>query len=226
VLATLATAGALLAHPMAVMMLAIGAPLYLLTHALRGPASALRTRLASTTLHLTLALPLGAALAAWWLLPMLAHAPWMASYGWLHAPLADMLRMASLGQWTQHMPAAVGHCASLGLLAAALLGRAPLRFFALWTLAHWLLASTDLFWNLRLDWLAGSFQHIQYQRFLIAAKPGFFLLAGAALGGLATWPSGHGRTDMSEAPSAARSPSSPSPSPSPSPPGSSRTPAP
>ena len=198
VLATLATAGALLAHPMAVMMLAIGAPLYLLTHALRGPAT-LRTRLASTTLHLTLALPLGAALAAWWLLPMLAHAPWMASYGWLHAPLADMLRMASLGQWTQHMPAAVGHCASLGLLAAALLGRAPLRFFALWTLAHWLLASTDLFWNLRLDWIAGSFQHIQYQRFLIAAKPGFFLLAGAALGGLVhlalrTWSNRHVRS--------------------------------
>ena len=196
--AALATAGALLAHPMAVMMLAIGAPLYFITHGLRGGHDR-RAQLATTTLHLALALALGAALAAWWLAPMTAHAPWMASYGWLHAPLADMLRGASRGQWTQLMPAAVGHCASLGLLAAALLGRAPLRFFALWTLAHWLLASTDLFWTLRLDWLAGGFQHIQYQRFLIAAKPGFFLLAGAAVGGLChlalrTWSNRHVRS--------------------------------
>ena len=196
--AALATAGALLAHPMALMMLALGAPLYLLTLGLRG-APDRRTSLATTTLHLGLALSIGAALAAWWLLPMGEHRAWMANYGWLHAPLADMLRLASHGQWTQLMPAAVGHCASLGLLAAALLGRAPLRFFALWTLAHWLLASTDLFWNLRLDWLSGGLQHIQYQRFLIAAKPGFFLLAGAAVGGLShlalrTWSLRHVRS--------------------------------
>ncbi|MBK7830239.1 hypothetical protein [Nannocystis sp.] len=196
-LATLAAAGALLAHPMALMMLALGAPLYFITVGLRGGPR--RSQLAETALHLALALTLGAALAAWWLLPMSAHRGWMANYGWLHAPLADMLRMASHGQWTQFMPTAVGHCASLGLLAAALLGRAPLRFFALWTVAHWLLASTDLFWGLRLDWLSGGFQHIQYQRFLIAAKPGFFLLAGAALGGLChlavrTWSNRHVRS--------------------------------
>ncbi len=196
-LATLAAAGALLAHPMALMMLALGAPLYFITVGLRGGPR--RSQLAETALHLALALTLGAALAAWWLLPMSAHRGWMANYGWLHAPLADMLRMASLGQWTQFMPTAVGHCASLGLLAAALLGRAPLRFFALWTVAHWLLASTDIFWGLRLDWLSGGFQHIQYQRFLIAAKPGFFLLAGAALGGLChlavrTWSNRHVRS--------------------------------
>lgn len=199
VLAALAAAGALLAHPMAVMMLALGAPLYLLTVGLRPPGPRQRrAHLADTTLYLTLALGLGGALAAWWLLPMAAHRGWMASYGWLHASLADMLRLAGQGQWTQLMPAAVGHAASLGLLLAALFGRAPLRFFALWTAAHWLLASTDLFWGLRLDWLSGGFQHIQYQRFLTAAKPGLFLLAGAAVGGLVhlalhTWREGHAR---------------------------------
>jgi hypothetical protein len=183
--AALAAAGALLAHPMALMMLALAAPLYLLTVGLR-PAHPRERRghLADTTLHLLLALGIGGALAAWWLLPMSAHRGWMASYGWLHASLSEMLRMAGQGQWTQLMPAAVGHSASLGLLLAALFGRAPLRFFALWTAAHWLLASTDLFWGLRLDWLSGGFQHIQYQRFLTAAKPGLFLLAGAAVGGL------------------------------------------
>lgn len=197
--AALAAAGALLAHPMALMMLGLGAPLYLLTVGLRPDQPTPRRRqLADTALHLALALGIGGALAAWWLLPMTAHRGWMASYGWLHASLAEMLRLASLGQWTQLMPAAVGHCASLGLLAAALFGRAPLRFFALWTAAHWLLASTDLFWGLRLDLLSGAFQHIQFQRFLTAAKPGLFLLAGAAVGGLVhlahrTWRNRHGR---------------------------------
>ena len=198
--AALAAGGALLAHPMVMMMFAVGAPLYLVTVGLRGRAR--RERLAETALYLALGLGLGLALASWWLLPMGAHRGWMASYGWLHASLADMLRMASAGQWTQVMPAAVGHAASLGLVLAALLGRGPLRFFALWTICHWLLASTDLFWGLRLDWISGGFQHIQYQRFLIAAKPGFFLLAGAAVGGLVhlavrTWSNRHVHRAMS-----------------------------
>jgi hypothetical protein len=169
------------------MMFALGAPLYLLTVGLRPGADAKQARrshLADTALYLLLALGIGGALAAWWLLPMSAHRGWMASYGWLHASLAEMWRQAAAGHWTQLMPAAVGHTASLGLLLAALFGRAPLRFFALWTAAHWLLASTDLYWGLRLDWLSSGFQHIQYQRFLTAAKPGLFLLAGAAVGGL------------------------------------------
>ena len=192
--AALAAGGALLAHPMAILMFALAAPLWLVTVGLRGADR--RARLADATVSLGLVLGLGAALAAWWLLPMGAHRGWMASYGWLHASLADMARMASRGQWTHLMAPAVGHVATLGLVVAALLGRGPLRFFALWTVAHWLLASTDLFWTLRLDWLSGGFQHIQYQRFLIAAKPGFFLLAGAAAGGivhlaLRTWSRRH-----------------------------------
>lgn len=195
--AALAAAGALLAHPMALMMLAFGAPLWLFIAGLRrDPGSPPpRDLFAGTLLQLLLALGLGLALAAWWLLPMAAHRGWMASYGWLHAPLADMLRWAARGQWAQGMPAAVGHAAGLGLLAAAVVGRAPLRFFAVWTVLHWLLASTDVFWSLRLDWLSAGFSHIQYQRFLIAAKPGIYLLAGAAVGGLVhlavrTWSQG------------------------------------
>lgn len=197
--AALAAAGALLAHPMALMMLALGAPLYLFTVGLRRQdrlAPPRRELFAGAALQLLIALGLGLALAAWWWLPMSAHRGWMASYGWLHAPLADMLRWAAGGQWAQLMPPAVGYSALLGLLAAACLGRATLRFFALWTVLHWLLASTDAFWSLRLDWLSAGFTHIQYQRFLIAAKPGIFLLAGAAVGGLVhlaqgTWPRRH-----------------------------------
>jgi len=198
--AALAAAAALLAHPMAIMMLALGAPLFLFTVGLRGADTTThdrRDQFTTTARHLLITLTVGLALAAWWLLPMTAHRGWMASYGWLHAPLADMLRWASHGQWAFSMPPAVGHCAALGLLAAATVGRGPLRFFALWTVVHWLLASTDAFWALRLDHLSAGFSHIQYQRFIIAAKPGIFLLAGVAVGGLVhlaikTWPKRQG----------------------------------
>ncbi|MBK7826495.1 hypothetical protein [Nannocystis sp.] len=119
----------LITCPMALMMLALGAPLYLMTIGLRGGPTR-RSQLAETALHLTLVLSIGAALAAWWLLPMSAHRGWMANSTAGCAPLADMLRMASHGQWTQLCPPPSARCASLGLLAAALLGRAPLRFFA------------------------------------------------------------------------------------------------
>ena len=220
--AALAAAGALLAHPMALMMLAFGAPLYLFTVGLRGtgdrPPQGRRAQFATTARYLAIALGVGLALAAWWLLPMTAHRGWMASYGWLHAPLADMLRWAGQGVWAHAMPPAVGHCAALGLLAAAVVGRGPLRFFALWTVLHWLLASTDAFWSLRLDHLSAAFSHVQYQRFLIAAKPGIFLLAGAAVGGLAhlafrTWPKRQGlqvRVHVT-LPSAPRAPRPPPP---------------
>ncbi|PCC70512.1 hypothetical protein SAMN02745121_06569 [Nannocystis exedens] len=144
-----------------------------------------RERLAGAALDLALALALGLGLAAWWLWPMTAHRGYMASYGWLYAPLDAMLRMLQAGQWTQLMAPAAGFTALLGLLFAAVRGSGFLRFLALLALVHWLLASTDVFWTLRLDRLSGGFSHIQYQRFLTAAKPGLFLLAGAVVGGLA-----------------------------------------
>ncbi|MDC0673514.1 hypothetical protein [Nannocystis radixulma] len=144
-----------------------------------------RERLAGAALDLALVLGLGLGLAAWWLWPMSAHRGYMASYGWLYAPLDTMLRMLGHGQWTQLMAPAAGWAALLGLLVAAVRGAGFLRFVALLALVHWLLASTDVFWTLRLDRLSAGFSHIQYQRFLTAAKPGLFLLAGAVVGGLA-----------------------------------------
>ncbi|MBZ5712772.1 hypothetical protein [Nannocystis pusilla] len=265
-LAALAAAGALLAHPMSLPMLALAAPLWLITVGLRGagraespapaapapsespsspssapvpsvsssspssapvpsvspssPSSApalsdstssppsapvpsvslatptspvpptsppltRRERLAGAALDLALVLGLGLGLAAWWLGPMSAHRGYMASYGWLYAPLDVMLRMLGHGQWTQLMAPAAGWAALLGLLVAAVRGAGFLRFVALLALVHWLLASTDVFWTLRLDRLSAGFSHIQYQRFLTAAKPGLFLLAGAVVGSLA-----------------------------------------
>ncbi|MCY1011671.1 hypothetical protein OV079_40145 [Nannocystis pusilla] len=161
-----------------------------------------RERLAGAALDLALALGLALALAAWWLWPMAAHRGYMASYGWLYAPLDAMLRMLQAGQWTQLMAPAAGFTALLGLLVAAVRGAGFLRFLALLALVHWLLASTDVFWTLRLDRLSGGFSHIQYQRFLTAAKPGLFLLTGAVVGGLSvlsvrTWSKSNVKKAMS-----------------------------
>lgn len=188
VVAALAAAGALLAHPMALPMLAVAAPLWLVTVGLRGAspsaAASLRERLPAALLDLGLVLGLALGLAAWWLWPMSAHRGYMAAYGWLYAPLDAMLRMLAQGQWTQLMAPAAGFSALAGLAVAAVSRGGVLRFFALMAVVHWLLASTDVFWTLRLDRLSSGLSHIQYQRFLTAAKPGLYLLAGAVVGAL------------------------------------------
>ncbi|MCB9700730.1 MAG: hypothetical protein H6711_02430 [Myxococcales bacterium] len=193
--AALAGGGAILAHPMSLPTLALAAALGVpILASIKGqvaedmsksPSRRAAGARAQVTLEIAVIGGLALAVAAWWLLPMLAHRGWMASYGWLHAPLDAMVRMAAEGRWAQHMPAAVGHAATLGLLFTALRGHPLARLLAAWSLCLWLGASADAFWALRLDHLGAGFTHIQYQRLLIAAKPGLFLLAGLALVGLA-----------------------------------------
>lgn len=173
----LAMGAALLAHPMAMLGLAIGGPLLVLTLGLRS-----RQALRHTAAVATLGAVLGIAAAAWWLVPMLQHRAWMASYGWMWQPLDRMAAQAAEGHWAQSMPTAVGMVVSLGLVSLIVFGSRTARFVAAFALVQWLLASRDALWGLRLDRLSEGFTHIQYQRFIIAAKPGLFLAAGAALG--------------------------------------------
>lgn len=183
VLAGLCFGAALLAHPIALPSLALGGLLILITLVPRGPVP-WRVGVA----RCALAGLLGLLLAAWWLLPMLQHKAWMASYGWLYAPLEVMLRwLIEDGRWAQRMPAAVGYAALIGVVLASVgVGRAA-RFVALYAVLQWLLASDDAFWQLRLDRLSEGFTHIQYQRFLIGAKPGLYLCAGLAVVAPAVW---------------------------------------
>mgnify|MGYP001286132883 CR=1 FL=1 len=176
----LATGGALLAHPMAMLGFAIGGPLLVLVVGPR-PWSNLRPTVARALVGGAL----GLAVAAWWVGPMLAHRGWMASYGWLWQPLRWMAEEASEGRWAQHMPEAVGMTVSLGLVALAVVGGRRGRFFGAYALVMWLLAAKDTVWALRLDLVSEGFTHLQYQRFLTAAKPGLWLAAGFAVGGLA-----------------------------------------
>ena len=175
-LAGLCFGAALLAHPIALPTLAIGGLCLVLTLVPRAPIG-WRRGLA----RCLLVGGIGLALAAWWWVPMWQHRAWMASYGWLFAPLERMAGwLIDDGRWAQRMPAAVGYAALVGGGLAALgVGRIA-RFVALFAGVQWLLASSDAFWLLRLDHLSEGFTHIQYQRFLIGAKPGLFLLAGLA----------------------------------------------
>jgi hypothetical protein len=183
VLAGLCFGAALLAHPIALPSLALGGLLILITLVPRAPVP-WRVGVA----RCSLAGIIGLLLAAWWLVPMMQHKAWMASYGWLYAPLEVMLRwLTEDGRWAQRMPAAVGFAAILGVVLASVgVGRVA-RFVALYAVVQWLLASDDAFWQLRLDRLSEGFTHIQYQRFLIGAKPGLYLCAGLAVCAPAVW---------------------------------------
>ncbi len=174
--AALAMGAALLAHPMAMASIGIGGPLLVLTVGLRS-----REALRRTACVAAVGAILGLAIAAWWVVPMLQHRAWMASYGWMWQPLHTMATQASEGHWAQSMPTAVGMTVSLGLVLLVFFGSRTARFVAAFALVQWLLASRDTLWALRLDHLSEGFTHIQYQRFLIAAKPGLWLVAGAAL---------------------------------------------
>ncbi|MEX1368170.1 MAG: 6-pyruvoyl-tetrahydropterin synthase-related protein, partial [Nannocystaceae bacterium] len=172
----LAMGAALLAHPMALMSFAIGGPLLVLTLGMRSHAALRRSTAVAGIGGL-----LGVAVAAWWVVPMLQHRGWMASYGWMWQPLERMAAQVAEGHWTQGMPTAVGVTAGLGLLLLAIFGDRPARLLAGFGVLQWLLASREALWDLRLDQLSEGFAHIQYQRFLITAKPGLFLAAGAAV---------------------------------------------
>ncbi len=207
--------GALLAHPMALLMLVIGAPLFVLCHGLRpdqeGRATRRGERLANLreqAARMLVALSLAAVLAAWWWLPMLSHKEWMASYGWLFASLSTMVHWLLEGHWAQRMPAAAGYTALIGVAWAALRGRAFARFCVAFAVVQWSLASTDFFWDLRLDRVSEGFTHLQYQRFIIAAKPGLFLAAGIPVAVLANsgWALIDARHPVAERPTTRQAP--------------------
>lgn len=175
-----AMGAALLAHPMSMAVLALAGPTVVFVTGLGSTA-----RLRKSTARGLVAGGLGVALALWWVAPMLTHRAWMASYGWLWQPLDVLVQRAMDGQWAQSMPPLAGHCVSGGIVLVAVVGNRSARSFAVVALGLWLMSARDIPWEFRLDLVSEGFTHLQYQRFLTAAKPGLFLMAGALVGGVA-----------------------------------------
>ncbi len=171
---------AILAHPMTLPVATCGGLILVAAMGARNP-----DRIRTIVARATLGGILGLCVAVWWLVPMLQHRAWMASYGWLFMPLDVMVRQASHGALAKNVVTPVTLLACAGMAGALLDRRGGLRFVAGTSLILWFLASSNAFWSLRLDRVSEGFTHLQYQRFLAAAKPGFFLLAGASLGFLA-----------------------------------------
>jgi hypothetical protein len=172
VLPSALVAMAMLAHPIALPMVALGAVALVLV-------VGLRNRMPRVLLSTGIVVVLGAALAAWWVLPLMANRAWMANFGTLYSDLGTMVgRVARSGSWAKHMAPAVGYTIVAGLLWAIVGGSRFARFLALLSVALWMMSTSDFFFRFRLDWLSESFRYLQYQRFIICAKPGLFIAAG------------------------------------------------
>lgn len=167
-------AAALLAHPIALPQLFLCGTL-MLGAMLAQP----QTRAYGHQLFLVAGLAF--ALAAFWWLPMLEHREFMANYGWLHRSSSSLLRMLARGEFSQWMIPSVGFAALVGIGISLTSSHAWPRVVAAAALVLWGLSSRDVFWDLRLDRLSSAFTHLQYQRFLIGAKPAMFALAAMSI---------------------------------------------
>ena len=171
--AALLLGAALLTHPIALPMIAAGLPLLALFLGIRS-----RLGIGRALVGGGLVGGLAFALASWWVVPLLAHRHWMSTYGQLYISLERGLERLADGQWSQNMVVGVGVMVALGLLRALLIGGRGLRFLAVFALLLYVGAYADVFFALRLDWLAEGFRSIQYQRFITCAKPALFIAAG------------------------------------------------
>lgn len=168
--AALCIACALLAHPIALLQLGVTVGLWALAQKDRQPLGPLIT-----------AFLVGAGLAAWWWIPMLEHRAFMANYGWLHASSTQLLKGLAKGQWTQFMPSVVGYSALIALGALLCNTQRWPRVVGACALALWFASSSSVFDELRFELWGSAWTHLQYQRFIISAKPAFFALAAMGL---------------------------------------------
>ncbi len=171
---------AMLAHPVALPVLALGAVLFVLH-------MGLRAGLARTLVAAGIPVVFGLCIAAWWVLPLIANSAWMANFGTLYSDLGTMATRLLRGAWAKNMAPTIGFAIMLGLLWAWIRGPRFAKFMATFAVVLWLMSTSDFFFRFRLDWLSENFRYLQYQRFIIVAKPGLFLCAGAVVAVLGRW---------------------------------------
>ena len=167
---------ALLSHQMNVLVLGLGLPLFLLARATAGgrPLGREAARTGGV-------LGLGVLVAGFWLIPMLARKGLTTNIGDLWNPLESAAQGLVNGRLFGNVwPAVV-----LAGLAGAALGVARRSWAAIFLVAFsgaLIFAATSTAFNdLDLFSISAAFGKLQYQRLLIPAKAGLFLLAGEAV---------------------------------------------
>jgi hypothetical protein len=170
------TAFALLSHPVALLLFALGLPVYVAVRGLGLDEDPGRVIVRSLG-----AIALGGTIAAFWLLPFSAKADWMVSHGRLWKSVEEM----AAGIWSG---AVFGNVAPvlvwLGVLGAAV---AVLRrhwagiFLAVLMAGLLFLASSTAFVELDLLDLSQAFGQVTYKRLALPIKACLFLLAGFTL---------------------------------------------
>ncbi len=173
-------AAAMLAHPVTLPVVAIAAVVALAVYGAGG-----RRALADVVVIGIVMVGLGLGLCAWWVLPMTGERGWMVSYGWLWLPLERMIKAALAGHLAQNVPVAITCVVAFGTLVVAAVGSRGARLFVAAGVVLWVWTSADTLWTLRLDLVAPGSTQVQWQRFLVAAKPGLFFAAAYGVVALA-----------------------------------------
>lgn len=160
----------LLAHPIALLQLVPMVGLW-----------ALFVKDARSTATATWAIGLGIGLSAVCWLPMLELRDNMAGYGWVYRSSETLQHRLAGGQWFQRMPTLLGYAAVLGVFASLCARNRWPRFLAAGAVLLWLACSRSLFEGLRFELWSSGFTKLQYQRFIICAKPAIFAMAALGL---------------------------------------------
>lgn len=124
---------------------------------------------------------LGVGLSAVYWLPMLELRDNMAGYGWVYRSSQELQHWLLRGRWFRQMPSLFGYAAILGVIATLFFRHRWSRFLAAGAIALWFATSRSLFEGLRLELWSSGFTKIQYQRFMICAKPAIFAMTAFGL---------------------------------------------
>ena len=175
-LCSLAIGLALVCHPVAVVYFGLALPLYVVARALASTEAA--GRIVARSLA---TVALGAALAAFWILPFSAKGVWMAKYGELWKSLPQMAEGLWRGTLFENLTPWIIFAGLLGGALAVWRRHFCGIFLVLYSAVLLFVASSTAFQQLDLLNVSAAFGQIQFQRLAIPAKVCLFLLAGWAL---------------------------------------------
>lgn len=167
----------LLGHPTTLIVLGTGLPLYLAARWMRE-----RRAGAEGLLWIAAACALGFGVAAFWQLPMLARSAWTNNIGelWMTLPELGGVLLKHGAPWWNGWPV-LTLCFCVGVGWAVRKRNLAVLFLAAWALLLLVGATSTPYTLLRLDRISSAFAKIQYERLVIPAKIGWFVVSAYAL---------------------------------------------